>query len=586
MFTTRRPLWILAFAATLAAVSLGVWHLAWRGALAQLAAKAQSDLDLASDRLTSHLFRTRDLVVVLAEHPVLVARLEGRGEAAAANALLREVADKTGASSLALVGRSGRIVAASDPGLVGQALDRRRQPLLRALNGALGTASRIEGRADGQARRLFAFAAPVFAAPGPARGAVIAEVDVLRFEQNWPTSPAVVFFTDGAGRVIVSNRSEVLLRDRTGPGFLGHAPRRLAGHDIWRLDAGPYLPAEALHLSQSLPVIGLSAEILAATAPARHGAALQAAVAAALVLVFGAFLFLAAERRRTLAEANAQLEGRVAERTAALVAANAELTREIGERREAEAALKQAQADLVQAGKLGALGQMSAGISHELNQPLMAIRSFAENAAQFLKRGDPEKAARNLGRISDLARRMGRIIQNLRAFARNEAEPVGRVDLVQVIENAAELTASHLAREGVALDWTPPPAPLFVRAGDVRLTQVFVNLITNSADAMTGQAGARRIRIDIARAGGRLAVHVTDTGPGIAEPEKVFEPFYTTKEVGSGEGGEGGEGMGLGLSISYGLVQSFGGNIRARNTGEGACFSVELETWDEREAAA
>ncbi len=583
MFAIRRPIWILAFVAVLAGGAFGIWQFAWRAALVQLAAKAESDLELASDRLISHLFRTRDLVVVLAEHPVLVARLEGRGGsdgAAGANALLREVADKTGASSLALVGRSGRVVAASDPGLVGHALDRRRQPLLRALNGALGTASRIEGRADGQARRLFAFAAPVFAAPGPARGTVIAEVDVFRFEQNWPTSPAVVFFTDGAGRVIVSNRPEVALRDRTGPGFLGHAARRLAGHDIWRLDAGPYLPVEALHLSRALPVIGVSAEILASTAPARQSAGLQASAAAALMLVFGAFLFFAAERRRTLAEANAQLEGRVAERTAALVAANAELTREIGERREAEAALKQAQADLVQAGKLSALGQMSAGISHELNQPLMAIRSFAENAAQFLARGDSKRAAQNLSRISDLARRMGRIIQNLRAFARNEAEPVGRIDLVQIIENAVEITDSRLAREGIALDWAPPPAPLFVRAGDVRLTQVFVNLITNSADAMAGQAGARRIRIDIARADGRLAVHVTDTGPGIAEPEKVFEPFYTTKEVG------GGEGMGLGLSISYGLVQSFGGNIRARNTGEGACFTVELEAWPGEEAAA
>ena len=578
MFATRRLLWILAFAAALAAITFGIWQFAWRTALTQLAAKAESDLNLASDRLTNHLFRTRDLVVVLAEHPVLLALLNGQGNTAEANALLREVVDKTGAASLALVNASGRIVASSHPIVSSQYLDLRSQPLSRALNGALGTATRLDTGQTGPGARLFAFGAPVFGAPGPSRGAVLAEVDVYRFEQNWPTSPAVVFFTDETGRVIVSNRSEVALLTRDAPDFLGHTNTRIAEQDIWRLDAGPYLPARALHLRRDLPVIGVTAEILASTLPARQSASLQAAVAAALMLVFGAFLFLAAERRRTLAEANALLESRVAKRTRALVTANSELTREIGERREAEAALKQAQADLVQAGKLSALGQMSAGLSHELNQPLMAIRSFAENATQFLARDNPDKAAQNLSRISDLARRMGRIIQNLRAFARNEAEPITQVDLAQVIENAVELTSTRLQAEGVSLDWTPPETRVFVRGGDVRLTQVFVNLITNSADAMAAQPTGKQIRITL-DTGARLVAKVADTGPGIADPEKVFEPFYTTKEVGSDEG------MGLGLSISYGLVQSFGGNIRAQNTATGAVFTVELEYWQEEAAA-
>ncbi len=578
MFSKNRLLWILIFATAMAGVTIGIWQFAWRTALVQLAAKAQSDLSLASDRLTSHLFRTRDLVVVLAGHPTLVDLLTNGGDAADADALLREVADKTGAASLALVNTSGGIVAASHPHAPNATRQRRSQPLSRALNGALGTANRIDAPETGKAGRLFAFGAPVFPRPGPAQGAVLAEVDVYRFEQNWPTSPAVVFFTNAQGRVIVSNRSEVALLARGAAGFLGHESHPVAGLDIWNLNAGPYVPAQALHLSRALPVIGVTGEILASTAPARQSATLQAAVAAALMLVFGAFLFLATERRRTLAQANALLETRVARRTAALVTANTELTHEIGERREAESALKQAQSDLVQAGKLGALGQMSAGISHELNQPLMAIRSFAENATQFLGRGDTARAASNLERISDLARRMGRIIQNLRAFARNEAEPVTRVDLVQVIDNAIELVEPRLKMDAIELDWTPPDMPVYARGGDVRLTQVFVNLITNSADAMAAQATRKRIELvlDIGR---KLMVSVRDTGPGIADPEKVFEPFYTTKEVGSDEG------MGLGLSISYGLVQSFGGNIRARNADTGALFTVELEYWREERAA-
>jgi len=299
---------------------------------------------------------------------------------------------------------------------------------------------------------------------------------------------------------------------------------------------------------------------------------------AAVFLAFGALLFLTTERRRALALANAELEGRVEVRTRELSAANAQLRREVAERLEAEAALKRAQADLVQAGKLSALGQMSAGISHELNQPLMAIRQFADNGAAFMDRGKTEKAGENLGRISEMAARMARIIRNLRAFARNESEPMGRVDLGRVIAASVELTEARLRGEGVELDWQAPEVPVLAWGGDVRLGQVFVNLINNAIDAMEGCADKRiTIRLQPEE---RLVVTVADTGPGISDPEKIFEPFYSTRAVGSSEG------MGLGLSISYGLVQSFGGNIRGANApGGGAVFTVELENWTGEKAA-
>jgi two-component system C4-dicarboxylate transport sensor histidine kinase DctB len=349
-------------------------------------------------------------------------------------------------------------------------------------------------------------------------------------------------------------------------------------HEIWHLDWGPYLPRRALHLVRDLPVIGLTAEALVDVAPARRLASLQAASVAAICLAFGALLFLATERRRALAEANAVLESRVQERTRELTEANAHLHREIAERQEAEAALKQAQADLIQAGKLSALGQMSAGISHELNQPLMAIRSFAENGAQFLERGRPEVAAENLTRISDLARRMGRIIKNLRAFSRQESEAAGRVDLVAVLDSVVDLTGARLRRDGVTLHLDRPAHPVWVRGGEVRLGQVFVNLVANAADAMAGQEGGA-IWISISD-GAPLTVTVRDSGPGIDMPDKVFDPFYTTKPIGASEG------MGLGLSISYGIVQSFGGAIHGGNSpGGGALFTVQLERWQEDRAA-
>jgi two-component system, NtrC family, C4-dicarboxylate transport sensor histidine kinase DctB len=310
-----------------------------------------------------------------------------------------------------------------------------------------------------------------------------------------------------------------------------------------------------------LPVVEMVGESLVDIAPAERQASLVAAMAAAASIGLGAVVFALMERRRALAErlaseakANALLETRVAERTRELSEANDQLHR--------------AQADLVQAGKLSALGQMSAGISHELNQPLMAIRSYAENATLFLERNMGDKAADNLGRISDLARRMGRIIKNLRAFARQESEAVNDVDLVQVVAAALELTEARLRTGGVTVDWTAHVAPLWVRGGEVRLQQVLVNLISNAADAI-GSGGV--VAIGVSEAGGRVRLTVRDSGPGIAEPDRIFDPFYTTKEVGASEG------MGLGLSISYGIVKSFGGEISGRNRPEGGAeFIVDL----------
>jgi two-component system C4-dicarboxylate transport sensor histidine kinase DctB len=155
---------------------------------------------------------------------------------------------------------------------------------------------------------------------------------------------------------------------------------------------------------------------------------------------------------------------------------------------------------------------------------------------------------------------------------------------VKVVEDAVELTQARLRECSVRLNWVSQPrGKVFVRGGEVRLTQVLVNLINNAVDAMLDQDN-REIRIEIGPAegnkAGRLAVTVSDIGPGLKEPEKVFDPFYSTKAVGSA-GGE--EGMGLGLSISYGLVQSFGGNIRGRNGAHGAEFAVELEGWKAEE---
>ncbi len=573
--------WIIAgFCCAVALLSAAVWTYGYRQALSQLSEKAEADLELAADRLSTQMQVYQEVAALMADHPALLA-LEGPDQQLAARNVLLEVADKTAAVNVMYLDTEGQVLAAAQH--VAQRDMSAHPAFERAMQGALGSAHGVD---EASGDRIYSYAAPAFLDTGQILGALMVLADVQDVEQTWRGSTDAVFFVDADGVVFISNRSDLLLWNRvegqqglTSPQGenVDFASTKVAGHEVWTLNWGRYLPRRALHLTLELPVIAMTAEMLVDVAPARRLAGLQAAAVAAICFAFGALLFLASERRRTLAEANMVLESRVAQRTRALTAANSALRREVVEREEAEAALKQAQADLVQAGKLSALGKMSAGISHELNQPLMAIQQFADNGSAFLERGKDEKAGENLGRISDMAARMARIIKNLRAFARNESEPMGRVDLVQVLNAATELAEVRLRDDNVELEWLPPKDAVYAWGGEVRLVQVFVNLINNAADAMADRT-MRKISVSLI-AGKPIRVSVRDTGPGIEDPDRMFEPFYTTKTVGSSEG------MGLGLSISYGLVQSFGGDIRGSNTEDGAEFTVELEPYAEDEAA-
>ena len=565
----------MAFLVAVAVLSLGVGWFGYMSALDQLEQRGRSDLALASDRLTGELGRYRELAVLLADHPVVAATLAGdRGDAAD---LLRETADKTGSLDILVVSQMGReLASASGSGAENHAS----QPYFtRASDGAIGLYHLVHDR---YGQRTFLFAAPVFSDAGPVSGAVIVVVNIDAVEAVWRGARPTVFFTDELGVAFISNRSELLFmaRDLVDPPrtstvdynadilrpFMTHTVQNQQGRAVWSVEGQRYVPRTALHLTLSLPVIQMTGEALMDVAPARTFARLQAGAAAAICLAFGAMLFLATERRRTLADANIRLEAAVEARTA-------ELTK--------------AQSDLVQAGKLSALGQMSAGISHELNQPLMAIRSYAENGEAFLERGKTDIAGQNLGRIAELARRMGRIIRNLRAFAKQESEGMTDVDLASVIAAVLEITQARARAGGVDIIWDTPETPITVRGGEVRLQQVVLNLVTNAMDAMEGQTFTQRIEIDTDRSGARVDLYVRDTGPGLSEPDRIFDPFYSTKQVTSD--GTGQDGMGLGLSISYGLVQSFGGIIRGRNhPAGGAVFTVTLDAADvaRSEAAA
>lgn len=576
----RRLILVCLMVAAVVGLAATVWWHSMTQSVAALESRGKSDLAVASDRLVSNLLRFRLLVTWVASGPQMKPGVASATEIAS---VLQRANDTSGALDFVLIDRDRRVIAsASGQGPFAWL----HKPFVnRAFNGALGRDVMNSGTFG---RRAYYFAAPVFSKDGSVARVLVAIVDLQAIEAEFGGSKPVVFISDASGQIYFSNRSELVLlqRGKTSVGganvvskrFLGHRSVHKFGADIWTLSAGRYLPERAIHISRDLPVIGMRAEALVGLKPAFEEAWLQAAVAGMAGLLFAAAIFFFAMQRRVLAKANEALEGRVRKRTHELSELNASLRAEVAERQEAENALRRAQADLVQAGKLSALGKMSAGISHELNQPLMAIQSFAENAVTFLDRGDSAMTARNLQRIGDLARRMGRIIRNFRAFARQEKETVHKVDLVPAVEAAVDLCAQRLEEQGVTLARSLPDAPVWVQGGEVRLQQVVLNLISNAIDAMEC-SDERRISLSI-DPGTPVVLTVRDTGPGIEAPEKVFEPFYTTKEIGETEG------MGLGLSISYGLVQSFGGSIRGANDPRGgAVFTVELQPWSEEMTA-
>ncbi|GAL34512.1 signal transduction histidine kinase regulating C4-dicarboxylate transport system [Vibrio maritimus] len=262
------------------------------------------------------------------------------------------------------------------------------------------------------------------------------------------------------------------------------------------------------------------------------------------------------------AEAKQKLEFQVMERTAKLHV-------EIDERVKTEKALRQAQDELIQAAKLAVLGQMSASISHELNNPLAAIRSFAENGQRFIDKHKVDRAKDNLNRIVALTERMAKISQQLKSFARrSDANELSEVKLAPVVFSTIELIQPQLKSHQVKLDCVVDQQDILVVINPIQLEQVLINLMTNAMQAMESSP-EKQLSLTIESTDSAVMIHVDDSGPGLADYSSptLFEPFYTTKE----------NGLGLGLSISQQIIHNLDGHIHVSESAlGGARFSVEL----------
>jgi two-component system C4-dicarboxylate transport sensor histidine kinase DctB len=297
------------------------------------------------------------------------------------------------------------------------------------------------------------------------------------------------------------------------------------------------------------------------------------------VLLMFVFLYM---RQRNLASAQNiaanealrhaydNLELMVAERTSALNLTTRNLTQEIAERYQAQKALQTTQNELIQAGKMAVLGQMSAGITHELNQPLTALHTMTDNALILLDRGNIETAKNNLATILQIIDRMGKITRQLKVFARKSTSSLTSVSIRKAIMNALLLVDQRMQLEKISLKQIVPDNEVFALGDSNRLEQVLVNLFNNALDSMQNSTN-RCLTVEVRNREGRVFISVMDSGPGIPEEvlNHLFEPFFTTKAQGVG--------LGLGLVISEQIVREFDGVLSGANAPDGgAVFTVEL----------
>ena len=325
-------------------------------------------------------------------------------------------------------------------------------------------------------------------------------------------------------------------------------------------------------------VAGVNAQTIAAAQESHRsisrGKALLLAVAAVslLVAVLVAWLYVGRNLVRRIRALDQSMREIAAGNLGAAVATGG--SDEISEMAEAMEVFRdtaaEVQAELVQAGKLAALGQLSAGIAHELNQPLAALTSYVHNTKILLNRDRGKDADDNLEKMAQLTERMAKIINHLKTFARRPTDAIEQVDLNAVITNALSFFDSRIRNDGVSVNRSQANGTILVRADEIRLEQVLINLFSNALDAMK-ETQPRTLDVEVSENATAVDLVIRDNGKGLREDEleKIFDPFFTTKEVG--------EGLGLGLSISYNIIKDFDGALRVSSEpGAGATFSITL----------
>ncbi len=581
--------WLIA--ATASAYGLG--ETARREASAELARQSESAAALHAAVLRSELEKYRALAPAMATDAD-VARLltTPRSDPRPLNERLEALSDQIRASAIYVIGADGVTRASSNwnhpVSFVGADYSFRPYFIKAMRDGsaeffALGTVSGKPGLF--LARRVVHSGRPI--------GVVVVKVEFDALEAEWRASGEPAYVVDPGGVVLITSipswrfrtlrpmdaeSRRLTLADQTlADGALTPLPFSTPQDGATRLVEAPLDGAERqwMHARIDTMTPGWTLHLLTPDRGVIETNVANARTLAALIatLLFGVAAVLlrrrqqAAARQRAAEAARLELERRIEERTHDLRHANIALNRQIEERMRAEASREALRDELVQAGKLAALGQIAAGVAHEINQPVAAIRTQAETASAYLQREQGAKAARALGRIGDLTARIGAITQELRAFSRKAEPQLGTVSLNEAIDGALLLLGGRLRQGGVRLT-RPRGRDVLVVADRFRLEQVIVNLMQNAAEALEGRLDGQ-ITLTTEQVADRIELRVADNGPGVADDirDQLFTPFVTSKA----------NGLGLGLVICRDIVAGFGGELDLRPVAFGAVFVISLK---------
>ncbi len=608
---------LMLLLALMALSGFGAHRFAQQLGLAELQTTGLHRLDLYTASLEREIGKYAFLPGTLGlERDVLALLGQADGDKLAhqVNVYLEQLNERAGTLSIYVINTAGKVVASSNwrraDSFIGEDLSFR--PYFRE---AMASGSgRFFGIGTTRGEPGY-YLASTLSDDSRTLGVAVIKVSLEQLEKSWSTVEAPAMVSDENGVVILGSVADwkfATLRpldeatrssfDQTQQ-YNRRALKALGMTEITEFEHGARLVSIARDGPEIVGVYPITGRFLAQSRPLpgtpwtltvlshleqvdeiAQSRAMVAAVGTAFLFMLG--LMLDERRRRlkdrlaareALQKAHDELERKVDERTGDLSAANQLLQDEITERIRAERTLRAAQDELVQAGKLAVIGQLSAGIAHELNQPLAALRTLSGNGVRFLERGDLPTTRTNLERIAQLVDRMGLITSQLRTFARKSSGKLQPVALCQALENALALLEPRLRQaEAEIVRHCPLPEP-WARCDANRLEQVLVNLIGNALDAMDGQL-VPRIEIDCYGCDGQARLSVRDHGAGLAAEAlaHLFEPFFTTKAAGVG--------LGLGLTISAGIVRDFGGTLSGANHPDGgAVFTLQIPLLDEAE---
>jgi two-component system, NtrC family, C4-dicarboxylate transport sensor histidine kinase DctB len=523
--------------------------------------RAELRLALYSGNILTELQRNSVVPLLLASDPEMIAALQS-GNFSFTSQRLISFQSEIGAASILLLDAGGRTVAATTRQRIGTNYGS--APFFveaqRSKETVFVAAERPEGGFGFTYSRALVTENQIV-------GVIVVEVDMAKYERAWAGLQDAVAVTDSEGTVMLSTEPrwrglpiDEAIALRGDPSPIRRAFQATA--DWAQSPADTYVGGEAvLQTATRIPFRGWRLVTFTAYDSVRERVNGILALEIMGFAILMALSFYILSRRAMSQSVLFQRE------SAELRLLNARLQREIAERERVQKTLAVAEQTLAQSSKLAALGEMSAAVSHELNQPLAAMKTYLAGARLLLQRRRAEEALSSFQRIDDLIDRMGAITRQLKSYARKGGEAFEAIDVKQAISSALSMMEPQLKARVVKITRTVPRGPVMVLADRVRLEQVIINLLRNALDATRGQPGPE-IEI-LLSAGETVRLSVRDNGEGIVDLENLFEPFYTTKKPG--------EGVGLGLAISSGIVNDLGGRLTARN-GEagGAVFEVQL----------